>query len=302
MTTRTTPPDPVETLSPIVYGPDDLAKLISTAVDHAVAATDPVQLGDHGLTYLVPAGFKLEQRDIRDLSDPILPHHRSGKFSFVSVDSIAQYVQRYQSEDTLGYITDCTGRGPASLTGDLQVARFVLDDHPVDGTAFREHTATLILRPTPAGRRWGAALAAGAVDQERLLDLVVDGIGEIAEPDGATLRDLIADLHAIRTTSARSVIRTGGQATVEVAENVTLHGGTGNTVTIPERITVMFLPFTGVPAEIAFDITVKPKVGRDERVSFVLDAPALDERITEVLDDVAGLLKDGTGIVPMWVP
>lgn len=280
----------------------DLATLISEAVDHAVAATDPVSIGDHGLSFLVPDGFKLERVDVRDLSDPQLPHHRAGLFRFVTIGSVAKYVDRYKTGDTLAYITDVTGRGPATLTGDLPVASYVLDDYPASGTAHREHIAQVVLRPTPAARRWGRVLTAGTIDQETLLDLVVDGIREIAAPDAASLRDLIADLHAIRTTSARSVIRTGGAATVEVAENVTLHGGTGNTITIPELITVTFRPFAGVPTHVAFDIRVKPKVGRDDRVTFTLEAPDLDDQITQVLFVVADQLETQTGIAPMWIP
>ena len=158
------------------------------------------------------------------------------------------YVNRYKTDATLGYVRDLNGRGATALTSDVEIANYVLDDHPADdaATGFREHIATLVLRPTAAARRWGSALAAKMIDQERLLDLVVDGIAEIAEPDGATLRDLVSDLHAIRTSSARSVLRTGGQATVEVADNVSLHSGTGTKVTIPEQITIVFTPYAVV--------------------------------------------------------
>jgi uncharacterized protein YfdQ (DUF2303 family) len=294
----TTDPHP----EPPAVSYDISSDVVDTAVRHAIAATETEPVGDYGRAFLIPEGYTLTLVDERDQSDPDAPHHRSGTFRFVGVLSIAQYVNRYKTDDTLCYLNDLNGTGIESLTRDTKIARVVIDDHPVDATAFREHIAELVLRPTAAARRWGPALAGHHLGQDELLDLVVDGIREIAKPDGATLRDLVADLHAIRTTSARSVIRTGGQATVETADNVTLHGGTGNQVTIPETITVIFEPFAGVPASIVLDITVKPRIGQDEKVRFLLTAPKIDEQIADVLAVVHSDLEEHTAITPMWVP
>lgn len=276
--------------------------VVETAVRNAVTATDPVEVGEHGLAFLVPEGYTLTRLDRRELSDPTVPHHRAGHFKFVGVESIAHYVNRYKTDDSLGYIRDLNGAGTSVLCTDVPIADYILDDHPTTTTAFRDHKATLVLRPTAAARRWGAALAAATLGQDQLLDLVVDGIAEIATPDGATLRDLVADLHAIRTTSARSVIRTGGQATVETADNVTLHGGTGNQVTIPEKITVTFQPYAGIDTHIVLDIAIKPKIGTDEKVKFTLDAPGLDEQIATTLTTVRAALDEWTEITPLWIP
>ena len=296
----TTDPESASLSTSVAYDID--SDVVATAVRHAIAATETELVGDYGRAFLIPEGYSLRIEDERTLSDPAVPHHRSGAFKFVGVASLAQYVNRYKTADTLGYLRDLNGQGSASLTKDVAIAEFFLDDHPVDATAYRAHTATLVLRPTAAARRWGAALAGAALGQDELLDLVVDGIREIGRPDGATLRDLIADLHAIRTTSARSVIRTGGQATVETAGNVTLHGGTGNQVTIPETITVCFQPFAGVEHSIVLDLTVKPRITREEKVQFTLVAPQIDEQIADTLEVVHASLVEHTDITPMWVP
>jgi hypothetical protein len=299
MTTDTT--EPTWTPAEVSYAitPD----VVDTAVRNAVAATEPTAVGDYGTAFLVPEGFTLTRIDVRDSSDPLPPHHIAHYTALVGVESFAAYVNRYRTENTLGYLRDPIGLGPAALTSDQRIGHYVLDDHPTDGrTAFRDHIVTLVLRPTAAARRWGKALAADHVDQETLLDLVVDGIAEIATPDGAVLRDLVADLHAIRTTSARSVIRTGGQATVEVADNVTLHAGTGNQVTVPESMTVVFQPYAGVDSHITLPIKIKPRITRDERVHFLLDAPALDDQLAATIRQVRAELDELTEITPMWVP
>lgn len=303
MTTRPTA-TPATSLDPDLL--DGVTSIANLAIEKAIAATEPTVLNQHGAAFLVPSGYELKVLDMRAHRDPTPPPHRAGRHAFVGVASLASYVNRYKTDATLGYVRDLNGRGATALTSDVEIANYVLDDHPADdaATGFREHIATLVLRPTAAARRWGSALAAKTIDQELLLDLVVDGIAEIAEPDGATLRDLVSDLHAIRTSSARSVLRTGGQATVEVADNVSLHSGTGTKVTIPEQITIVFTPYAVVrlAAPITLVLNVKPKVGKDEKVSFTLEAPALDDELARVVADIAGQLEDHTDLTPMWQP
>lgn len=276
--------------------------VVAEAVRNAVAAVDPAELGEHGVAFLVPDGWKLQIEDQRVYSPEQLPEYRDLTLSFVGVRSIAAYANRYASPDTLGYIVDVNGKGTAPLLGDLEAAFYVLDDIPAPegATARRKHRAKLILRPTAAARRWGAALG-WPLTQEQMLDLVVEGITEIAAPPGAELRDLISDLHAIRTTSAKSVIRTSGQLAVEVADNVTLHAGPGNRVEVPEKLTLVLAPFAGIGSTLQVDVLIKPKVA-GESVSFVLSAPTLDERIASIIGEIAGHLTEATGIEPLWVP
>ncbi|CAB4136878.1 Protein of unkown function DUF2303 [uncultured Caudovirales phage] len=294
------PTEPTWATTTVSYDVD--SDVLETAVLNAITATEAQPIGDYGRAVLVPAGYTLRELDERTWSDPQLPHHIEQNTCFVGVESLAAYVNRYRTENTLGYLRDPIGLGPAALTADQRIGHYVLDDHPVNSTAFRTHQATLVLRPTAAARRWGKALAADHVDQETLLDLVVDGIAEIATPDGAVLRDLVADLHAIRTTSARSVLRTGGQATVEVADNVTLHAGTGNQVTVPEAMTVVFQPYAGVDSIITLTIKIKPRITRDERVHFLLDAPGLDDQLAATIRQVRAELDEYTEITPLWIP
>ena len=49
-------------------------------------------------------------------------------------------------------------------------------------------------------------------------------------------------------------------------------------------------------------LNVKPKVGKDEKVSFTLEAPALDDELARVVADIAGQLEDHTDLTPMWQP
>lgn len=279
--------------------------VIAEAVRNGVLALEPTSVGDTGLLVVRPADWVAEIIDISKHEE--LPRARTGQFDFSRWESLGQYVELYSTSDTLGYIRDLNGLGPRALVGDLPLVHYVLDDHPTapGGAANRAHKAGLTLRPTPAALRWGKALTADTIGQEELLDLVVDGITEIARPDGAVLRDLVADLHAVRTTEARSVLRTGGESRVELADNIALHSGTSNEVTIPENVTVVFRPWTAVADTIVVDIRVKPRLvdtNGKQKVRFSLTAPQLDDRLSAVVSNIASLIEETTHIRPLWHP
>lgn len=287
-------------------GERSVAAVIVTAVENAILAQQPKEIGDHSIAFAHPTDWTVTVLDERVGEDR--PRYRTGTFPFISVRSLARYVRRYQNEDTLGYITDPGGNGPNLLQTDTTIATYVIDDHPagdhavaIHATANREHRAALKLRPTSDARRWGAALSK-PLSQDMMLDLVVDGIGQIVEPDGGILRDLVSDLHAIRTQSVQSIVRTGGQATVNVGENVTLHAGPGNAVTIPETMQITFTPFQGMPEVVVLDIRIKPAVTQDSRVVFTLTAPELDNQLHRVISAIAEHLTVETDIEPFWTP
>lgn len=273
------------------------AGVVATAIENGILAQEPIQVGDHTLAQPLPAGWQLHTIDQRDSED--YPRQRVGEFPFVLIRSLGQYVDRYKTDDTLGYLKDVNGVGPKILVEDLRLARYVLDDFPTDSTANRVHVAQLVLRPTAQARRWGNALL-HIQNQEQMLDLIDDGIGEIAKPAAADLRELIADLHAIRTTEAQSVIRTGGKASITVADNVDLHGGKGTEIAVPEKMTILFQPFASTADTIVLDVKIKPIISDRGKVSFFLSAPALDSVMTKLVGDIAAELAEATGIDPFW--
>jgi hypothetical protein len=310
----------IKNQEPIIYDQvSDLADVINAAVTNGIVATTGDDLGEFGRVYLAPAGYVPHVLDTRDVSDPNPGTHIAAQFTFTDPESFARYVLRYATPDTIGYIHEIAAPNPASFVRNEPahpplcipqcLASYVIDDHPTPVSddpsppAWRGHVAHLSIRPTAQAIRWGTALGTRH-DQESMLDLVVDGIGEIAEPDGATLRDLVADLHAIRTTAARSVSRRSGDSTVEVSENVTLHAGPGNTVTIPERMTVTFRPFhtDDATTAIVLPITIRPTVNTSGQVMFTLSCPSLADELDRVIRGYASRLAELTGIDPLWIP
>ena len=288
-------------------------ELIDAAIMRGLSATKPIAVGDHGLAFRKPNG-DVQIVDVREHEDePRLPSFITAREKFVSVESLARYLERFEDPDqttTVANIADPYGKGLSMLTSDTDVAWVTLDDHPLNvlvqggyepPVGRRSHTATLVLRPTEPAKRWGAALHAPHLSQERFLDLIVDGITEIAEPDGAVLRDLVQDLHAIRTSEVQSVVRTGGEGSIELKENVKLAAGTGNRVTFPEQMTVTFAPFVGVSEVVILKVRIKPTVG-DTKVNFALSCAHLDDSIAKVMGGLAANIFESTGLNPLWRP
>jgi hypothetical protein len=280
-------------LAPPIYPPD----IVEQAVMHGIAAAAPTEIGDHGVAHLVPPGYTLTVLDERASEDR--PRWVDGTFTFVNIESWQSYTARHRTVATLDYARDLTSAGLQALTSDSVFVTTVLDDHgPVESASStdlytraaaigrRKHIAQLVLRPTPEARRWAKALSAGRCTQEQMLDLIDDGIGQIAEPDGATLRDLVADLHAIRTTEVQSVVRTGGDAQITTADLVQLRAGKGNTLTIPEHMKLVFpLWFTSITTNV-ITVKIKPRI-ESGKVSFELTAPDLDRVVGLAVADIA---------------
>lgn len=283
------------------YGPD-IATTVREAVDRA--RTEQASLGDvgdHTRAFLVPAGYQLHLEDVREHEDT--PRAKAGVFSFVGVRSFAAYVNRYRLVDSLAWVKDLYGVGVKALTQDTRVVEVVFDELPTDeeaGGDNRVHRAWLVLRPTAAARRWGAVLD-HPVDQETLIDVLTDGVGEIADPPAAELQDLARDLHSIRTTAVSQVVRTGGEGRIELSENVELRAGRGRQVTFPETVIVMFRPFAAHGDLFTIDVKVKAQV-RDGRVMFTLTAPALDDQLAHLIGGIAGEVAEATGLDPLWTP
>jgi len=253
--------------------------IVAEAVANGIIAAEPVELGDHGLAMALPPGFNMQTFDVRQWEQR--PRQITHTVKLTSIESFATYFQAHAvSGFTRLYAIDESARD-LTLKADRKVAMAVFDDHggAIEDERFprvglRQHVAELVLRPTVPALRWADVLSVEGVTltQEGLLDLIDDGIGEIAEPDAAVLRDLVADLHAVRTTGVQSIRRTGGDAAVTLTENVALRAGVGSQLTVPEQLTVSLVPWT-IPTcgRIYARVKIRPAL-RDKAITFHLSS------------------------------
>jgi len=253
--------------------------IVAEAVANGIIAAEPVELGDHGLAMALPPGFNMQTFDVRQWEQR--PRQITHTVKLTSIESFATYFQAHAvSGFTRLYAIDESARD-LTLKADRKVAMAVFDDHggAIEDERFprvglRQHVAELVLRPTVPALRWADVLSVEGVTltQEGLLNLIDDGIGEIAEPDAAVLRDLVADLHAVRTTGVQSIRRTGGDAAVTLTENVALRAGVGSQLTVPEQLTVSLVPWT-IPTcgRIYARVKIRPAL-RDKAITFHLSS------------------------------
>lgn len=253
--------------------------IVAEAVANGIIAAEPVELGDHGLAMALPPGFNMQMFDVRQWEQR--PRQITHTVKLTSIESFATYFQAHAvSGFTRLYAIDESARD-LTLKADRKVAMAVFDDHggAIEDERFprvglRQHVAELVLRPTVPALRWADVLSVEGVTltQEGLLNLIDDGIGEIAEPDAAVLRDLVADLHAVRTTGVQSIRRTGGDAAVTLTENVALRAGVGSQLTVPEQLIVSLVPWT-IPTcgRIYARVKIRPAL-RDKAITFHLSS------------------------------
>ncbi|MEM9513682.1 MAG: DUF2303 family protein [Actinomycetota bacterium] len=272
---------------------------LEEAVANATAAQVPYEVGTHGLFVHRPEGFAIDRFDVREFEDT--PRRVEQTQKIVGCDSLQRYLAPHQSDNTRAYLRDVYGRGREMLAGDTDLCTVIIDDNEDDNVpSARAHRAVLVLRPTAAARRWAKALS-GQLNQEQFLNVVADGMSEIAEPDGAQLHDLISNLHAIRRAEVESIVRTGGEGTIQLKENVQLSAGNGNKVPFPESMEIVLTPFAAHGNVISVTVKIQPDA-RGDAVLFSLTAPGLDDALAALVSDVATEIKERTEISPYWTP
>lgn len=282
----------------------DINAIAARAIDATIVAAAPIEVGTHGLVFRVPSGYEIQTVDLRPLEDR--PRFAAGTFEFAEVASLVDYVNDFKEPGaTRAWMGDVTDRGATAIAEPSTICTYVLDDlDPCSNlTGRRSHKATLQLRPTTAARRWAKALLADCLSQTQMVELVIDGVTEIAEPPAADLRDVVRDLQAVRNTAAKSVVHTDGGFAIEVSEEVTLHAGKGATLSVPDKMRIVFVPWTALPAQqIVVDVKIRPEVRNGGTVVFRLEAPALEDALNDVLAVLHTALSaetdSGTGIKP----
>lgn len=277
-----------------------LPELVRQSVEHHAAALEPIDVGDFGRVHIVPPGWDVHTYDQR--TSELIPRRIDHTQRVLDVDSLATYIEPHTDDPdhtARAYARTPYGAGPAMLVSDSELITVVLDDHKPHNTPDgRSHRCIVVGRPTAAARRWGRSLT-DQLTQEQFLSLVVDGVAEIAEPDGAVLRHLVQDLHAIRTTSIEAVQRTGGNGSIVLGENVKLSAGPGDRVEFPEQMRIVLQPFAGVDATMSLVVRIVPTVLNDH-VRFQLHAPQLEDELQQVVADVAADVQAATELDLIW--
>ena len=120
----------------------------------------------------------------------------------------------------------------------------VLDHPTVSQPAWGQHRAVLALKATPEWQAW-LAINGKRHNQTDFAQFVEDHIPDVAEPDGASLLDMVRTLEVKKAVNYQSSVRLdNGQVQLSYIEDVTGTAAKG-TLLLPERFTLGLRPFEG---------------------------------------------------------
>ncbi len=115
----------------------------------------------------------------------------------------------------------------------------------LDAHAWRGHRVTLELQHTPEWLAWVGA--SGTLhDQATLADFIEDQLGTIAEPDGATLLEIVQSMQGTTKAEWKSAEwLDNGARGFQWVEEVEGKAGRKGTLEVPSRFTLGLRPFLG---------------------------------------------------------
>lgn len=194
------------------------------------------------------------------------PRRAVGNVTLRDIASFTEYVKRHKSAATVIFADDEGGM------------RAVFNHHGHEQEpGWRDLTAMLVRPRTPAFEAWMRA-AKGAMDQVAFANFLEERLGDIADPDGASLLDTAEHFRAHTIVRFRSQQRLrDGQTQLEYIEQVEGGAEGDGKLTMPDLLTVMLQPFRDGP-RFAVQARLRWRVEeRRVRFSVLFDDALLDE-------------------------
>lgn len=235
-------------------------------IDAATRAAKPKALDDRNQVYtlLVPEGAKAEVIDVKDYLDANLdaPRRTSGTYRLATVASFVDYVKAHETDAQTIWVDEKARKVTA-----------VFNDATPAAPAWRDHRAELALRLTDEWAHW-TSKDGSLIGQEDFAEHIEDGVGEITEPDGATMLEIAQSFHATTNASFRAAHRLAdGQVQVQYDEEVTASAGKKGELQIPQTFKLAVAPFVG---EDRYALTARLRYriqGGKLRIGYKLDHP-----------------------------
>jgi uncharacterized protein YfdQ (DUF2303 family) len=238
----------------------------AAVIDAATRAAKPKPLDSRNEVYsvVVPEGANVEVLDVKDYLDANreAPRRTSGTYQLATVGSFVDYVKDHRTEQLTVWVDEKSRRVTA-----------VFNDARPDAPAWRDHRAVLTLQITDEWAHW-TNRDGNLVDQETFAEHIEDGIGEITEPEAATMLEIAQSFHATTNASFRSAHRLAdGQVQVQYDEEVQAAAGRKGELAIPQTFKLAIAPFVG---EERYALTARLRyrlAGGKLRIGYKLDHP-----------------------------
>lgn len=251
--------------------------------------TDYIHEGGTLLRTVTPDEYTENILDLEEYAP--IPRRKRGDFSFTRASSFSAYVTKHTRA-----ITD-----PIALILATEGGRFVayLNAHTELFAGWHDHRATFQPQATPQWQAWVAA-SGKWFTQAEFAEFLDDRIGDIAEPDGATLYNVTTTLRVKSDINFQSGIKLhNGQVNLTYQEEISAGGGAQGEIPVPERLTLLLQPFEdGAKYELAARFRFRASGGK---ASFHYELGEEIQRVTR--EEVARLgteIETATGLSVLY--
>lgn len=227
------------------------------------------------------------------LKDHMLAPKRTQAFvSLTSVDSLLGYVYRFKNAGTVIFAQDRVQHLNTREVSRGLCVKAIIDYDKPDAASWREHSAVLTL---PISQEWAALSGHSWMPQEQFADWLQDLFHVIAEPETATLIDLVTKFHATSVKGfIRGVDRTSGNIVLTVSEEAQPN----QTIKFPEVIEIVCPIFeNGTIITVPFSIRYRVQ---GQVVNFKLYTPAIEQHEKKAIKEVIDAITERSG-VPVYI-
>lgn len=269
-----------------------------TNVDHATAEAIR-EIGDLAITgvepYYVekseeerlvavvtaPEGYQTTTLDLEKLRAPYRggPVRKRGQYDVRDVASFLAYYEKHAQDTAEIWVA------PDCITAVLN-ANGGLDGAP----AWEDHRLTLKLQFSVEWRRW-QTMSGVFYSQQDFATMLDDAVGDIAEPDMATVLEVASSLEAAKQVQFESAFRTdNGQRGFKYIETITARAGQKGQLDIPEKFILRVRVFEGqepilIPARFRYRLN-----GDNLKLGIVIDR--MPEVVEAALADVNAAITE----------
>lgn len=192
---------------------------IDRLFDAGSQARPPIATPDGGLAMALPAGYQLSR--IGPLEPPLT--HTKQLVTLHDADSLIAYLDVYKQDG----ISRAFAEPGFLATGSAARLVAVLDYHKSDGPERIAHIATYTPRYSEAWKRWHAACAQ-PLKQIEFAELIEECRADIAEPDAASLLDIVRTFKAAKKVDYDSVTyQADSTVKLHYSETVDKQGSSG---------------------------------------------------------------------------
>lgn len=263
------------------------ANAVDTAIRAGVALAEHTRDVGGVRVVTVPDGYAL--RSLEAIAAE--PSAKRGAAKLHDVASFVAYVNAHKAAGTT------IGWTVGASTHELPSVLAVLDGHGTDAPGWGRHTAALEFKYSRQFNAWHG-ISGKAHDQATIAEFVEERIGDIAQPSGGELFEMVRAFTVSRNIQYSAAMNLNSGAVDLVYRNADETAANPSTVRVPEVFTLAIPIFAG-DDRVAVSVRFRYRLQDGGKLSITFKLTQIEDVIeAAVLARVAAIEK-GTGIAPL---